>query len=149
MDTSPSNGSKGEVSETSVVLKEEDAEMEEKVTLENVTDYKATSIALIEKLLQFSTPRLDNKIVNVLFLEGMMDILMTHITRLDLTQDEPIELSKCSIEQKLRHASHERDTKDMEALKRSYHAMEFLSGATANHIWVQNSKFYTIDRYGT
>lgn len=37
-----------------------------------VTDatFKSTSVALIEKLLQFSTPRLDSKIVNVLFLEG-------------------------------------------------------------------------------
>lgn len=37
-----------------------------------VTDatFKSTSVALIEKLLQFSTPRLDVKIVNVLFLEG-------------------------------------------------------------------------------
>lgn len=32
--------------------------------------FKSTSIALVEKLLQFSTPRLDSKIVNVLFLEG-------------------------------------------------------------------------------
>lgn len=32
--------------------------------------FKSTSVALIEKLLQFSTPRLDSKIVNVLFLEG-------------------------------------------------------------------------------
>lgn len=32
--------------------------------------FKSTSVALIEKLLQFSTPRLDVKIVNVLFLEG-------------------------------------------------------------------------------
>lgn len=32
--------------------------------------FKSTSVALIEKLLAFSTPRLDVKIVNVLFLEG-------------------------------------------------------------------------------
>lgn len=38
-----------------------------------VTDatFKSTSVSLIEKLLQFSTPRLDVKIVNVLFLEGI------------------------------------------------------------------------------
>jgi 3-dehydroquinate dehydratase len=41
-------------------------------TKAKVTDatFKSTSVALIEKLLQFSTPRLDSKIVNVLFLEG-------------------------------------------------------------------------------
>ncbi|ORE21605.1 hypothetical protein BCV71DRAFT_241504 [Rhizopus microsporus] len=116
---------------------------EETVEVERTADYKATSIALIEKLLQFSSPRLDAKIVNVLFLEGMMDICMTHITRLDLTK-ELIDLSKCTLEDKLRHATHERDMKDIEALKRSYHAMELLSGTTANHLWVQNSKFYTI-----
>jgi hypothetical protein len=33
--------------------------------------FKSTSVALVEKLLAFSTPRLDVKIVNVLFLEGM------------------------------------------------------------------------------
>ncbi|KAI8983435.1 hypothetical protein BDB01DRAFT_790752 [Pilobolus umbonatus] len=105
--------------------------------------YETTSLALIEKLLQFSTPKLDSKIVNVLFLEGMMDIFMTHLTRLSPTKT-PVQLSKCSLEDKLDYASHERDTSDLEAMKRSYHAMEFLSGTTANHLWLQNSKFYTI-----
>ncbi|KAG0750435.1 hypothetical protein G6F62_001739 [Rhizopus arrhizus] len=118
--------------------------VEERVQVtEKMTDYKATSIALIEKLLQFSTPRLDGKIVNVLFLEGMMELLMTHITRLDSTQ-ESIELNKCSLESKLKHALHTRDTENVEALKRSYHAMEILSGTTANHLWIQNAKFHTI-----
>ncbi|KAI8095106.1 regulator of Vps4 activity in the MVB pathway-domain-containing protein [Gilbertella persicaria] len=105
--------------------------------------FKSTSVALIEKLLQFSTPRLDSKIVNVLFLEGMMDIFMTHVSRLDLQADK-IELEKCSVEQKLKYSKHKRDMEDMAALKRSYHAMEFLSGTTANHLWVQNAKFYDI-----
>ena len=81
--------------------------------------------------------------ITIYDLKGMMDICMTHITRLDLTK-ELIDLSKCTLEDKLRHATHERDMKDIEALKRSYHAMELLSGTTANHLWVQNSKFYTI-----
>lgn len=105
--------------------------------------FKSTSVALIEKLLQFSTPRLDVKIVNVLFLEGMMDIFMTHVTRLDSSQDT-IDLANITPMERLKYAQHERDMEDMDALKRSYHAMEFLSGTTANHLWVQNAKFQDI-----
>ncbi len=75
----------------------------------------------------------------------MMELLMTHITRLDSTQ-ESIELNKCSLESKLKHALHTRDTENVEALKRSYHAMEILSGTTANHLWIQNAKFHTIGK---
>ncbi|KAI8372101.1 hypothetical protein BD560DRAFT_102405 [Blakeslea trispora] len=113
------------------------------VTLVNDATFKSTSVALIEKLLQFSTPRLDSKIVNVLFLDGMMDIFMTHISRLDPTM-ETVELENCTIEEKLMHSCHPRDMQDIEATKRSYHAMELLSGTTANHLWVQNAKFYDI-----
>ncbi|CEP06908.1 hypothetical protein [Parasitella parasitica] len=105
--------------------------------------FKSTSVALIEKLLQFSTPRLDSKIVNVLFLEGMMDIFMTHVSRLDVGQ-EKVDLETCDFETKLMHSKHKRSFDDMDALKRSYHAMELLSGTTANHLWVQNAKFYDI-----
>ncbi|KAG2234314.1 hypothetical protein INT48_000764 [Thamnidium elegans] len=110
-----------------------------------VTDatFKSTSVSLIEKLLQFSTPRLDVKIVNVLFLEGMMDIFMTHVSRLDTSQPA-IDLDRCSFEEKIKYSKHKRDLDDIDALKRSYHAMEFLSGTTANHLWVQNAKFYDI-----
>ncbi|GAA5797864.1 hypothetical protein HPULCUR_003260 [Helicostylum pulchrum] len=110
-----------------------------------VTDatFKSTSVSLIEKLLQFSTPRLDVKIVNVLFLEGMMDIFMTHVSRLD-TSKPAVDLDRCSFEEKIRYSNHKRDLDDIDALKRSYHAMEFLSGTTANHLWVQNAKFYDI-----
>ncbi|KAL9558450.1 hypothetical protein PS6_001302 [Mucor atramentarius] len=107
--------------------------------------FKSTSVALIEKLLQFSTPRLDSKIVNVLFLEGMMDIFMTHVSRLDLEQ-EKVDLETCDFETKLMYSKHKRNFDDMDALKRSYHAMEFLSGTTANHLWVQNAKFYDIGK---
>ncbi|KAI7907651.1 uncharacterized protein BX663DRAFT_491572 [Cokeromyces recurvatus] len=129
---------------------DENIPKEEKKTKDS---FKSTSIALIEKLLQFSTPRLDSKIVNVLFLEGMMDIFMTHITRLNVDGDEEEEIVKrkeiellesCSIEEKLKLSKHKRDMEDVDALKRSYHAMEFLSGTTANHLWVQNAKFYEI-----
>ncbi|KAI7888218.1 regulator of Vps4 activity in the MVB pathway-domain-containing protein [Mucor mucedo] len=110
-----------------------------------VTDatFKSTSVALIEKLLQFSTPRLDVKIVNVLFLEGMMDIFMTHVTRLD-PNGPKVDLDQCSLEEQLAYSEHVRDVEDLEATKRSYHAMELLSGTTANHLWVQNAKFHDI-----
>ncbi|KAI8881124.1 hypothetical protein K501DRAFT_189620 [Backusella circina FSU 941] len=109
------------------------------------TDFKTTSVTLIQKLLQFSTPRLDSKIVNVLFLEGMMDILMSHVSRLNPTaMSEDIDLKDCHLSEKIEYTQHERDITDLDAMKRSYHAMELLSGTTANHLWVQNSKFYTI-----
>ncbi|KAI9272484.1 hypothetical protein BY458DRAFT_474320 [Sporodiniella umbellata] len=112
---------------------------------EKATNYMATSIALIEKLLLFSTPRLDTKIVNVLLIEGMMDILMTHITRLEGgEQHELVDLTKCTTLEKFKYATHKRDIKESNAMKRSYHAMEFLSGTTANHLGIQNSKFFTI-----
>jgi 3-dehydroquinate dehydratase len=58
-----------EVEEISEVL----PETQEPTVRVSMTDaaFKSTSIALVEKLLQFSTPRLDSKIVNVLFLEGI------------------------------------------------------------------------------
>lgn len=68
---------------------------------------------------------------------------MTHVSRLDHSQ-MGIDLEDCDFESKLRYSQHKRDMQDMEALKRSYHAMEFLSGTTANHLWVQNAKFYEI-----
>ncbi|CAO3680826.1 unnamed protein product [Rhizopus stolonifer] len=124
---------------------ETDEKNKDQDVAEKVTNYRATSIALIEKLLQFSTPRLDTKIVNVLLLEGMMDILMTHITRLDVVQEhDSVDLTSCTLEEKFKYATHTRDAEDLDALKRSYHAMEFLSGTSANHLWIQNSKFYTI-----
>jgi hypothetical protein len=72
----------------------------------------------------------------------MMDIFMTHVSRLDTTQPK-IDLNTCSLVQKLVYSQHKRDM-NLDALKRSYHAMEFLSGTTANHLWVQNAKFYDI-----
>ncbi|KAI9282780.1 regulator of Vps4 activity in the MVB pathway-domain-containing protein [Sporodiniella umbellata] len=154
----PSNNNKTDCSnnekspEASIILTEEQGEVkeisQENRATDNIKDYRTTSIALIEKLLQFSIPRLDSKIVNVLFLEGsMMDILMSHITRLDLKCSSSISLSKCGFEEKIKFASHKRDTTDMNSLRRSYHAMELLSGGTANHLWVQNSKFYIIVNY--
>jgi hypothetical protein len=73
----------------------------------------------------------------------MMDIFMTHVTRLDLTQDF-INLDSCNFEERFLHSQHKRDVEDLNAMKRSYHAMELLSGTTANHLWVQNAKFYDI-----
>ncbi|KAI8970043.1 regulator of Vps4 activity in the MVB pathway-domain-containing protein, partial [Mycotypha africana] len=120
--------------------------------------FQSTSVALIEKLLQFSSPRLDSKIVNVLFLEGMMDIFMSHITQLHPNDiipgtmiQPPIEESKVvhllensDFKTKLQLSLHPRDRHDHEAMKRSYFAMELLSGTTANHLWVQNAKLDTI-----
>lgn len=76
---------------------------------------------------------------------GMMDIFMTHVSRLDLEQ-EKVDLETCDFETKLMYSKHKRNFDDMDALKRSYHAMEFLSGTTANHLWVQNAKFYDIGK---
>lgn len=73
----------------------------------------------------------------------MMDIFMTHVSRLDNSQDS-VDLEECTLEQQLEYAQHKRDMHDMDALKRSYHAMELLSGTTANHLWVQNAKFHDI-----
>lgn len=74
-----------------------------------------------------------------------MDIFMTHVTRLDTSQDT-IDLANITPMERLKYAQHERDMEDMDALKRSYHAMEFLSGTTANHLWVQNAKFQDIGK---
>lgn len=70
---------------------------------------------------------------------------MTHVSRLDLEQ-EKVDLEACDFEAKLKYSKHKRDFDDMDALKRSYHAMELLSGTTANHLWVQNAKFYDIGK---
>lgn len=75
----------------------------------------------------------------------MMDILMSHVSRLDESEAH-IELKECNLSEKIEYSKHERDTNDLDAMKRSYHAMELLSGTTANHLWVQNSKFYTIGK---
>ncbi|KAF7731658.1 hypothetical protein EC973_008828 [Apophysomyces ossiformis] len=105
-------------------------------------DFKSTSEALIKKLLQLSAPRLDVKIVGVLLLEGMMDIFMSHITRLDGSSD--IDLKTLSLSEQLTYAVHPRDNEDLKATKRSYHAMEILCGTSANHFWVQDSRFSII-----
>lgn len=77
--------------------------------------------------------------------KGMMDIFMTHVSRLDTSQDT-IDLANVTPMERLKYSQHERDMEDMDALKRSYHAMEFLSGTTANHLWVQNAKFLDIGK---
>ncbi|KAI8370405.1 uncharacterized protein BYT42DRAFT_582274 [Radiomyces spectabilis] len=108
-------------------------------------ELKSTSETLIRKLLQFSSPRLDIKIVGVLLLEGMMDIFMSHITRLDeentMTREQ---FQSSSFQDKLRYARHERETKDLKAMKRSYHGMELLCGSSSNHHWIQESRFDVI-----
>lgn len=57
---------------------ETDEKNKDQDVTEKATNYRATSIALIEKLLQFSTPRLDTKIVNVLLLEGTIPSSYSH-----------------------------------------------------------------------
>lgn len=123
--------------------------------------YKATSEALVRKLLQLSSPRMDIKIVSVLLHEGkfhyssflfpklnmewigVMDIFMSHISRLKEEQD----LDISSLSDRIKYAAHKRDTDDFEATKRSYHAMELLCGTSANHYWVQDSCFQTIGNW--
>ncbi|KAI9022753.1 hypothetical protein CLU79DRAFT_835119 [Phycomyces nitens] len=107
------------------------------------TDFKSTSEALIKKLLQLSSPRLDIKIVSVLQLEGMMDLFMSHITRLNPNKPK-INLETLTLLEKVDLAAHERDLEDLKATKRSYHAMELLCGNSANHFWVQDSRFQVI-----
>lgn len=75
----------------------------------------------------------------------MMDIFMTHVSRLDTSQNT-VDLNNATFEDKLKYSQHTRDMEDMDALKRSYHAMEFLSGTTANHLWVQNTKLHNIGK---
>ncbi|CAO3623123.1 unnamed protein product [Cunninghamella blakesleeana] len=103
-------------------------------------EFKSTSEALIRKLLQLSSPRLDAKIVSVLLLDGMMEIFMSHIVR--LKDDTP--LNTHDFQQLLLDAKHERNHEDIDSLKRSYHAMEILSGSSANHFWIQDAKFNVI-----
>ncbi|CAO3592213.1 unnamed protein product [Absidia cylindrospora] len=105
-------------------------------------EFKATSEALIRKLLERSTPRLDAKLVGVLLLEDMMDIFMAHITR--AAENEALLEQDLDLVQLVKDAQHERDREDMSALKRSYHAMEILCGTSANHFWVQDTKFDVI-----
>jgi hypothetical protein len=67
----PSNEEKGNRL-TDSEKEESSSEVDEAIpeTKKPATDFKTTSVTLIQKLLQISTPRLDSKIVNVLFLEG-------------------------------------------------------------------------------
>ncbi|KAI9313060.1 hypothetical protein BX666DRAFT_1979135 [Dichotomocladium elegans] len=106
-------------------------------------ELRATSEVLVKKLLQLSSPRMDIKIATVLLHEGVMDILMAHVSRLDPKQKH-LDLSKCDLDKQIEYASRPRDTHDLEATKRSYHAMELLCGTSANHYYVQDSCFNII-----
>ncbi|KAI7860645.1 hypothetical protein BDC45DRAFT_562851 [Circinella umbellata] len=118
-----------------------DLESREKQTLDN-TEFKAASLAVVQKLLQLSTPRLDSRIVSALLLEGMMDVFMSHINRLEETDNNnAIDLHSLSLETKVRLAKHHRDLNNMEALKLSAHATELLCGTSANHHQLMNERF--------
>ncbi|KAI9257300.1 hypothetical protein BDA99DRAFT_561790 [Phascolomyces articulosus] len=116
-----------------------DLESREKKSLNN-TEFKAASLVVVQKLLRLSTPRLDSRIVSALLLEGMMDVFMSHITRLEEEQI-PIDLQTVSLETKVKFAGHHRDLDDMEALKLSAHATELLCGTSANHLQLLNERF--------
>ncbi|CAO3612715.1 unnamed protein product [Cunninghamella echinulata] len=103
-------------------------------------EFKTTSEALIRKLLQIASPHLNAKIVSVLLLDGMMEIFMTHITRLKEESDDT-QLNTQDLEQLINNAKRKRDHEDNDALIRSYHAMEILSGSSANDFWIQDVKF--------
>ncbi|KAI8067561.1 regulator of Vps4 activity in the MVB pathway-domain-containing protein [Gongronella butleri] len=108
-------------------------------------EFVATSKALIKKLLQLPSARLDAKIVSVLLLDGMIDLLMEHITRMD----EPMareDYEGQPLARLIEWAAHARDRDDLEAMKRSYHAMEILCGTSANHFWIQDTKCHDILR---
>lgn len=74
---------------------------------------------------------------------GVMDIFMSHISRLKEEQDSAL---SPSLSDRINYAGYKRDTDDFEATKRSYHAMELLCGTSANHYWVQDSCFQTIGK---
>lgn len=76
--------------------------------------------------------------------EDMMDIFMTHITRIS---EKEAPQQNLDLVQLVKNAQHERDREDMAALKRSYHAMEILCGSSANHFWVQDTKFNVISKF--
>ncbi|KAG0177436.1 hypothetical protein DFQ28_005927 [Apophysomyces sp. BC1034] len=144
----PCKNSNDDEEEVEVEMEEEEKPSDNQKRKESTSssstdaDFKSTSEALIKKLLQLSAPRLDVKIVGVLLLEGMMDIFMSHITRLDGYLE--IDLKALQLPEQLTYAAHQRDVEDLKATKRSYHAMEILCGTSANHFWVQDSRFPVI-----
>ncbi|ORY96243.1 hypothetical protein BCR43DRAFT_491331 [Syncephalastrum racemosum] len=111
-------------------------------------DYKATSTLLLRKLLELPNPRMDTKIVNVLLLDGVMDIFMSHMTCFDEKETDvkptPDELGRLSLVEKLQLASRSRKWDDAKAIERSYHAMELLCGTSSNHYRVQDTCLDTI-----
>ncbi|KAI8341465.1 hypothetical protein BC941DRAFT_510669 [Chlamydoabsidia padenii] len=107
-------------------------------------EFKSTSEALIKKLLERSTPRLDAKLVGVLLLEDMMDVFMAHITRVSDNEQDLLQKGTGDLEQLVKTVQLDRDRDDLDALKRSYHAMEILCGTSAHHFIIQDSRFKVI-----
>lgn len=64
---------------------------------------------------------------------------MSHITLLQ-PADEKTDLCQLSLLDKARYAKHDR-CMDIEAMKRSYHAMELLCGSSPNHNLIQDTHF--------
>lgn len=78
----------------------------------------------------------------------MMDIFMTHISRLS-DENQEVTLGKDSgngLEQLIKNVHYDRDRDDLSALKRSYHAMEILCGTSAHHFIIQDSRFKVIGK---
>lgn len=82
-------------------------------------------------------------------IQDMMDIFMTHISRLS-DDNEKVTLVKDSgdsdLEQLIQTVQCDRDREDLNALKRSYHAMEILCGTSAHHFIIQDSRFKVIGK---
>ncbi|KAI7868965.1 hypothetical protein BDF14DRAFT_1789889 [Spinellus fusiger] len=73
----------------------------------------------------------------------MMKIFMAHVTR-HTEESLSINIPALSLSDKISFAHRLRDRKDTKATKRSYHAMELLTGTTSNHHWMQDSCFRPI-----
>lgn len=137
---------------------------ESTASLPNEKDLRKTSEALVHKLLSLTSPRMDKKIIDVLLLNGrcghaskqansciltylvlgIMQIFMSHISRLDDKAAPAKPLEKCSLKEQLEHARHQRDVDDMEAIKRSYHAMQRIESLNPKHKKVIHERFSEI-----
>ncbi|KAI8335041.1 hypothetical protein BC941DRAFT_472337 [Chlamydoabsidia padenii] len=102
-------------------------------------DTSTTTATLVRALLEVSTPHLEAKIVDMLLVEDTMQLFMAYITRLKGNNPPTQDLSS-----RVKEAQHERDRDDLDAMKRSYHAMEILTGTSTYHFKIQDTRFESI-----
>ncbi|KAL1922861.1 uncharacterized protein VTP21DRAFT_9237 [Calcarisporiella thermophila] len=102
-----------------------------------------TSETLVRKLLSLESMRLDARAVDVLLLEGIMEIVMSHVTRVP-HNSPPHTFEIGDGDGIIRADLRERDRVDLEATKRSYHAMELLCSSASLNVKLTNETFSTI-----